>query len=109
MSSIALVDFWQNALSARSDPAWMLAENGYEPALEHEVESRFAVGNGFLGVRGSLEQPTLASRPRTYVAGLFDFPETSPPVPSWCLRRSGSACVYSLNGEEISLEKGRRY
>ena len=106
MSSIALVDFWQNALSARSDPAWMLAENGYEPALEHEVESRFAVGNGFLGVRASLEQSTPASRPRTYVAGLFGFPETSPPVPSLVSAPEWLRLRLLVDGEEISLEKG---
>ena len=106
MSSIALVDFWQNALSARSEPAWMLTENGYEPALEHEVESRFAVGNGFLGVRGSLEQPTLASRPRTYIAGLFAFPETNPPVPSLVSAPEWLRLRLFVDGEEISLEKG---
>ena len=61
-------------LDVKRDPAWSLGEDGFEPALEHEVETRFAVSNGFLGVRGSVEQPTRASRPRTYVAGFFQLP-----------------------------------
>src|SRR3989304_8478574 len=58
-------------LTATKDPLWTLREENYEPALEHEVESRFAISNGFLGARASLEQPTRASRPRAYVAGFF--------------------------------------
>ena len=49
-------------LTPPSDMVWFLEEDHYEPALEHEVESRFAVANGFLGVRGSLEQREEARR-----------------------------------------------
>ena len=58
-----------------------MEQDGYQAALEHEVESHFAIGNGFLGVRTSLEQPTLASRPRTFIAGLFDAPPSEVPLP----------------------------
>ncbi|MCC7105969.1 MAG: glycoside hydrolase family 65 protein [Chloroflexi bacterium] len=62
------------------EPLWRLDQPGYEPALERDVEARFAVSNGFLGVRASLEQPTTASRPRTFIAGLFNVdPEGSGP------------------------------
>lgn len=47
----------------------------------NEVESRFAISNGFLGVRASLEQPTIASRPRSFIAGLFDAPPSEVPLP----------------------------
>src|SRR5262249_48150887 len=56
--------------------------------------SRFALGNGFLGARAARSVsrgPTWvswlgyikwASWPRCYVAGLFDVPNTEPPVPA---------------------------
>lgn len=69
-------------LQPPSAPEWRLEQPGYIPALEHEVESRLAVGNGFLGVRASLELPTLASHPRTFVAGLFDMLDRDPPIPA---------------------------
>ena len=51
--------------------------NGYDPLREGNLESRFAISNGFLGVRGS-RATTRGARwvvpPRTYVAGLFDTP-----------------------------------
>jgi hypothetical protein len=50
------------AFAAPHDPLYRMEQDGYHAALEHEVESRFAISNGFLGVRASLEQPTLASR-----------------------------------------------
>jgi trehalose/maltose hydrolase-like predicted phosphorylase len=59
-------------VEGRPDEAWMLRHAGYDPVIEREIESRLSIGNGFLGVRASLEMPTLASRPRTFIAGLFD-------------------------------------
>ena len=61
---------------------------------ETGVESRFAVSNGFLGVRGAraisrgptwvswLNMFNWTSWPRTYVAGLFDTPNAEPVVPA---------------------------
>jgi trehalose/maltose hydrolase-like predicted phosphorylase len=94
-------------LVSPSDPEWTLQGAGYQPALEHEVESRFALSNGFLGVRSSLEQPTRASRPRTYVAGLFGPPSGGPagralvPGPDW------ARLSLALDGEPVTLESGR--
>ena len=59
--------------------------------IESAVESRFAFGNGFLGMRAARSVsrgPTWvgwlgwASWPRCYVAGLFDVTNTEPPVPA---------------------------
>ncbi|MCI4677760.1 glycoside hydrolase family 65 protein [Rhodoblastus acidophilus] len=67
----------ERALKPTFDPAWVLVANGYDLLREGNLESRFAISNGFLGVRGS----RAATRgghwivpPRTYVAGLFDTP-----------------------------------
>ena len=93
-------------LGAHSQPGWVLQESGYDPVLEREVESRFSVGNGLIGVRGSLEIPTLASRPRTYVAGLYDLvPGASTgasltPAPDW-LR-----IVVAIDGDELMPDEG---
>ena len=71
------------------------------------MESRFAIGNGFLGVRGSLEQPTVASRPRTFIAGLFDGSQAKPPVPSLVTAPDWLRFELLVNGEALSLERGR--
>ena len=40
-------------LAGTEDPAWSFAVDGFEPMMESSVESRFAISNGFLGVRGA--------------------------------------------------------
>ena len=83
-----------NLLKPTNDPQWLLQESGYSPIRESGVEARLAIGNGFLGVRGArgisrgpvwmswTQGLSWASWPRTYVAGLFDTPNTEPPVPA---------------------------
>ena len=65
----------EHALGPTADPAWVLDADGYDPLREGSVESRFAISNGFLGIRGA-RATTRGARwivpPRTYVAGLFD-------------------------------------
>ena len=54
------------------DPGWILVEEGFTLAREHEVESLFAIGNGYAGSRGSLAEGSALSAPATFVAGVFD-------------------------------------
>jgi trehalose/maltose hydrolase-like predicted phosphorylase len=82
-----------NVMRPTDDPKWTLTHEGYSAFTESAVESRFALGNGFLGTRGSRSHaggPTWvswlgnikwASWPRCYVAGLFDWPNMVRPVP----------------------------
>src|SRR5262252_9912694 len=79
------------AMEPTQDSTWVLTHRGYDVLTENAVESRFALGNGFLGMRASRpvsRGPTWvswlgyirwASWPRCYVAGLFDRPNTLPP------------------------------
>jgi trehalose/maltose hydrolase-like predicted phosphorylase len=67
------------------DPAWVLATQGYDAVREGIYEARFAVSNGFLGLRGgrALSRGLRWMEPyRTYVAGLFDIPGSEHPVPA---------------------------
>ena len=82
------------ALQPTQNSSWVLTHEGYNVLTENAVESRFALGNGFLGMRASrpvsrgptwvswLGHIRWASWPRCYVAGLFDRPNTVPPVPA---------------------------
>ena len=54
------------------DPGWILVEEGFTLAREHELESSFAIGNGYVGSRGSLAEGSALSAPATFVAGVFD-------------------------------------
>jgi len=68
-------DTIDQALRPTADPDWVLVALGYDPLRESSLETRFAISNGFLGVRGA-RATTRGARwivpARTYVAGLFD-------------------------------------
>ena len=74
----------EHALEPTADPAWVLDADGYDPLRESSLESRFAISNGFLGVRGA-RAITRGARwvapPHTYVAGLFDTPGRGAAIP----------------------------
>ena len=103
------------------DRSWVLTHEGYDVLTENAVESRFALGNGFLGMRASRPYsrgPTWvswlgyirwASWPRCYVAGLFDRPNTVPPVPALVPVADWSRIRIVLNDQPHLLLDGDVY
>jgi trehalose/maltose hydrolase-like predicted phosphorylase len=72
------------ALNPTANPAWIVHEDGCDPLRESSRETRFAISNGFLGVRGEQTLNRGAGQvipPCMYVAGLFDTPDSKPAVP----------------------------
>jgi alpha,alpha-trehalose phosphorylase len=54
------------------EEAWRIEQEGFDPAREHDMESIFTVGNGYLGVRGAVDTPLPGSQADLFVAGIFD-------------------------------------
>ena len=106
------------ALQPTQDSSWVLTHEGYNVLTENAVESRFALGNGFLGMRASrpvsrgptwvswLGHIRWASWPRCYVAGLFDRPNTVPPVPALVPVADWSRVTLVLDGNPQLLLDG---
>jgi trehalose/maltose hydrolase-like predicted phosphorylase len=100
------------------DPSWVLSHEGYNVLTESAVESRFAFGNGFLGMRAArsisrgptwvawLGYSRWASRPRCYVAGLFDVPNIEPPVPALVPVADWSRVRILLDGRPLLAREG---
>ena len=113
-----LEDWVGVVLAPTGEPGWILQQEGYDPAREQEVESRFVVSNGFLGVRGSraasrgpvwvswLRSLSWAAWPRTFVAGLFDTPDVDPPIPTLVPAPDWLRYRLSLEGEPLFLHSG---
>jgi trehalose/maltose hydrolase-like predicted phosphorylase len=74
----------EQTLQPSADAGWILHADGYDALRETSIGSRFAISNGFLGIRGTRAM-TRGARwvvpPRTYVAGLFDTPGTGSDSP----------------------------
>lgn len=52
--------------------AWRVEQEGFDPAREHDIESLFTVGNGYLGVRGALDTPLPGSHADLFIGGVYD-------------------------------------
>jgi trehalose/maltose hydrolase-like predicted phosphorylase len=106
------------AMEPMRNPGWILSHEGYDLLSESALESRFAFGNGFLGMRAARSVsrgPTWvawlgyikwASWPRCYVAGLFDIPNTEPPVPALVPVADWSRVRILLDGEPLLGREG---
>ena len=66
-----------------SPPEWLIKETTFGLDPQHIQESIFALGNGFMGSRGILEECPERAMPGTYIAGVFD--------------RSGAQCEEMVN------------
>ncbi|HLE01615.1 MAG TPA: glycosyl hydrolase family 65 protein [Bdellovibrionota bacterium] len=101
--------------SPHRDPSWIVAEAGYNPARELEIEALLAVSNGYAGTRGTLFERGSPLGPGTLVAGIFDMipGENSVPglvaAPDWVRLRMeilGSAGSEDYREKENDLTTG---
>ena len=51
---------------------WVIERTGYDPVTEASAESLFALSNGYMGIRGAMDEGGPGSAPGAYVAGLYD-------------------------------------
>lgn len=62
-------DFYKPFLS---EPSWLIKEEGWQKAQQQAQESRFTLGNGYLGCRGVLEEIPYDSTPGFYLSGVYE-------------------------------------
>ncbi|MFH1858375.1 MAG: glycosyl hydrolase family 65 protein [Candidatus Omnitrophota bacterium] len=55
-----------------SEESWLIEEKGWDRGRQKVQESLFSQGNGYLGIRGILEEIPFDSQPGTFIAGLYD-------------------------------------
>lgn len=113
----------EQMLEPTADPAWIFEQQGFDPLRDSSRESRFAVSNGFLGIRGGRtinRVPGTAIAPRTYVAGLFDMVHADQPIsalvpaPDWLridisLSSQGAATIvddFSFHHRTLDFRRG---
>ncbi|MES2255577.1 MAG: glycosyl hydrolase family 65 protein [Pseudomonadota bacterium] len=91
------------------DTAWVLHEDGCDPLRDSSRETRFAISNGFLGVRGAQainRGATWATPLCTYVAGLFDTPDTIGAIPELIPAADWLQVGISLRGSSLAHHPG---
>src|SRR5215468_3194589 len=88
-----------------TDPTWILIEEGFTPAREHEVESLFSIANGYVGSRGSLAEGSALSAPATFVAGVFSSGVGC--VPELVRLADWSHLSITVEGHPLRLDQGQ--
>jgi len=88
-----------------TDLEWTLVEEGFVLAREHEVESLLAIGNGYLGSRGSLAEGCALSTPATLLAGVFEPGLIS--GPGFVRLADWSRLLVSVEDHPLRLDRGR--
>ena len=86
-----------------SEPGWFLLEDHYQPAREREVESLFAIANGYVGTRGSVHEHAPLAEPATFVAGIYTQRSSGQDLvvaPDWAEFR------IFVEDEEVRLDRG---
>jgi trehalose/maltose hydrolase-like predicted phosphorylase len=88
------------------NPKWLLVEEGFTLTREHEIESLFAIANGYVGNRGSLAEGSPLSAPATFVAGIYRQSETPGSVPELMTLPDWTAVRIWIDGQPLNIERG---
>jgi trehalose/maltose hydrolase-like predicted phosphorylase len=94
-------------LEPTCDPSWLLVEEGVDQAREHEIESIFAVANGYVGTRASLEEGSTFSNPGTFAAGVYARDPGSGLGPTLAVLPDWAHVEVAVDGRRVCLEAGR--
>src|SRR6266536_1368248 len=90
-----------------SDPGWLLIEESFTLVREHEIESIFAISNGFIGTRASLEEGSRLSQPATFIAGIYVNDPRSGLGPALTVLPDWSHLEIDVDGDSVSMHSGR--
>ncbi|MBI2863108.1 MAG: glycoside hydrolase family 65 protein [Chloroflexi bacterium] len=99
--------FAVSAPAAVDDPGWVLVEEGFSPAREHEIESLFTVANGYIGTRGAVDEVNPISRPATFIAGLFDAVPGSSQLPELVVAPNWTRLDVEVQSQKLGLDRGK--
>jgi kojibiose phosphorylase len=94
-------------LAPTSDRGWLLVEEGFTSVREHEIESTFAVANGYVGARASLEEGSRVSQPGTFLAGIYVDDPVSTLGPALAVLPDWAHLQITADGDRLSIESGR--
>ncbi len=98
-----------DAFAPSVDSGWLLEFDGYEPTLEASVEAVYAMVNGYLGTRAAIEEGSPASRPATFIAGVFNTPdrpqiaELDEPIPEIIVAPDWSRLRIAVEGQDLHI------
>ena len=93
--------------SPSSDPDWLLIEEGVDLPREREIESIFAISNGYIGTRASIGEDGRFSNPATFAAGVYTTDASSELGTRLAVLPNWFHTEINVEDQQLSLEAGR--
>lgn len=84
--------------------AWQVRESALDPAAHGALESVFALSNGFVGVRGTLDEAQPSSSRGTFLAGVHEYHPLSYPEGGYGHPEHGQAIIGVADGSTVHLQ-----
>ncbi len=106
-TKISAIDPVLTSVSRTSDQHWLLREEGFTLAREHEVESLLAIANGYVGNRASLAEGSPLSAPATFAAGVFTHPEAPGGVPELMILPDWTGVRVWIENQPLNMNEGQ--
>lgn len=82
---------------------WRIVENWFDPKRAGITETVFALGNGYLGIRGSLEEHRCMYRPGTYLNGFYESAPIEYGESAYGYARNNQSMLNVSDGTHIDL------
>lgn len=100
MSKYSFSDYVSGLLS---DEKWLICQNNYNNKLNHRYETIFTLANGYMGVRGTLEDGADDKYAGTYIAGIFD--KSDAKVKELVNIQNSLGVRFYIEGKRLKLEE----
>ncbi|MFP4508609.1 MAG: glycoside hydrolase family 65 protein [Spirochaetaceae bacterium] len=82
---------------------WRIVETRFDPKRAGITETVFALGNGYLGIRGSLEEHRFMYRPGTYLNGFYESAPIEYGESAYGYARNNQSMLNVSDGTHIDL------
>lgn len=84
--------------------AWQVRESALDPGARGAVESLFALANGCVGVRGTLDEAQPSSSRGTFMSGVYEYHPLSYPEGGYGHPEHGQAVIGVADGSTVRLQ-----
>ncbi|TVQ21566.1 MAG: glycoside hydrolase family 65 protein [Spirochaetaceae bacterium] len=82
---------------------WRIVENEFDPKQAGPSETVFALGNGYLGIRGTFEEQRCMYRPGTYLNGFYESSPIEYGESAYGFARNNQSMLNVADGTHIDL------
>lgn len=84
--------------------AWQVRESALDPGAHGALESVFALSNGYVGIRGTLDEAQPSASRGTFLAGVYEYHPLSYPEGGYGHPEHGQAIIGVADGSTVRLQ-----